>query len=142
MQPSTCSSPPPQISDFGLSCVLGSVHSKINSNLYGTVTHQPPETLKDNVVSYAGDVYAFGVLMWQVWGKVWMMRSILCWTLINFGSESVDGHKGFDLLFPSACNRHTFWNARSLFVSLYMRMTDHLALPACRCTTDHSPGEA
>lgn len=33
---------------------------------YGTVTHQPPEALGDNIVGYAGDVYGFGVLLWQV----------------------------------------------------------------------------
>lgn len=33
---------------------------------FGTVTHQPPETIRDNTVSLKGDVYAFGVLMWWV----------------------------------------------------------------------------
>ena len=120
MHPATCSSPPPQISDFGLSCILGSVHSKINSNLYGTVTHQPPETLKDNVVSYAGDVYAFGVLMWQVWGKVWSGALHPVSDANQLWQQSVDGHKGFALLFSSACNRHACWRARSLFVSFYI----------------------
>lgn len=82
---SISSSPAPQISDFCLSCVLGGVHSKINTNLYGTVTHQPPETLKDDVVSYAGDVYAFGVLMWQVWGKVWRRHSTPCLSAVQLG---------------------------------------------------------
>ena len=42
-----------------------------HTHRYGTVTHQPPEALGDeNIIGYAGDIYGFGVLLWQVWGCV------------------------------------------------------------------------
>ena len=153
MQRATCSSPPPQISDFGLSCILGSVHSKISSNLYGTVTHQPPETLKDNVVSYAGDVYAFGVLMWQVWGKVWRGKALHpgCHSDADqLGSKSVGTcveealhpMSGADQLRQQKCESSQGFHVRSSYprmyacllackisirflYSLYVHMTDH-----------------
>ena len=34
---------------------------------YGTLTHQPPETLTHGIVSRATDVYSFGVLLWQMY---------------------------------------------------------------------------
>jgi hypothetical protein len=32
----------------------------------GTITHMPPEMLEHGICSKAADVYAFGVLLWQV----------------------------------------------------------------------------
>ena len=34
--------------------------------MYNTLTHQPPEELLGGDMSIAGDIYAFGVLLWQV----------------------------------------------------------------------------
>ena len=59
--------PMPQVSDYGLSpSFMG--EGKISANKYRTLTHQPPEMLMPNAVgsTCAGDVYAFGVLLWQV----------------------------------------------------------------------------
>lgn len=54
-----------QISDSDLSSVVRDKHMVI-ANMYGTVTHHPPEFLRDGVVSCAGDIYSFGVFLWQV----------------------------------------------------------------------------
>ena len=37
--------------------------------MYNTLTHQAPEVLLNNEISFAGDVYSLGVLMWQVRGR-------------------------------------------------------------------------
>ena len=55
----------PQISDAEFSSVLRDKHM-VDANMYGTVTHHPPEFLRDGTVSCAGDIYSFGVLLWQV----------------------------------------------------------------------------
>ena len=34
----------------------------------GTVTHQPPELLREGLLTPAADVWAFGVLLWSVSG--------------------------------------------------------------------------
>lgn len=55
-----------KVSDFGLSRDLD-VKSKIKTNSYGTVTHMPPELLRSGVLGPATDVYAFGVLLWEMY---------------------------------------------------------------------------
>jgi mitogen-activated protein kinase kinase kinase 11 len=32
----------------------------------GTVTHMPPELIEEGKVYQQGDVYAFGIMMWEV----------------------------------------------------------------------------
>lgn len=59
-------SPSLQIADFGLSRSLD-VKTRIQTRTYGTITHQPPETLSDGVVSRETDTYSLGVLMWQMY---------------------------------------------------------------------------
>lgn len=55
-----------KIADFGLSRSLD-IQSKIQTRNYGTMTHMPPETLVNGVISKSTDVYSFGVLMWQMY---------------------------------------------------------------------------
>jgi len=52
------------ICDFGLAreCT-GVVQSP---DMIGTVTHMAPELLRDGVVSLSGDVWGFGILMWEL----------------------------------------------------------------------------
>ena len=52
-----------QVADFGLSRKLN-IQSKLSTETVGTITHMPPELLIDGVMSKAGDVFAFGVLLW------------------------------------------------------------------------------
>jgi mitogen-activated protein kinase kinase kinase 11 len=39
---------------------------QVQTNTYGTITHQPPETLADGCVSRETDIFSFGVLLWQM----------------------------------------------------------------------------
>lgn len=38
----------------------------LSTMTWGTVTHQAPELLKEHRLTPAGDVYAFGVLLWEM----------------------------------------------------------------------------
>ncbi|MEW5298840.1 MAG: hypothetical protein WDW36_001918 [Sanguina aurantia] len=55
-----------KVADFGLSRVFDGVE-KITTNSYGTVTHMPPELLLDGALTLASDVFAFGVIMWEMY---------------------------------------------------------------------------
>ncbi|DBB02594.1 hypothetical protein WJX82_002554 [Trebouxia sp. C0006] len=54
-----------KVADFGLSRTVGS--EPIDVNTYGTVTHMPPELLTTGKLSKSVDVYAFGVLLWEMY---------------------------------------------------------------------------
>ena len=54
-----------KISDFGKAHDLGD-RNMIDTKGYGTITHMPPEVLRDNLLSPAADIYSFGVLLWQM----------------------------------------------------------------------------
>ncbi|EIE18366.1 kinase-like protein, partial [Coccomyxa subellipsoidea C-169] len=54
-----------KISDFGLSRNMD-IQSRIETKTTGTVNYMPPEVLSDGIVSKAADVYAFGVLVWEI----------------------------------------------------------------------------
>lgn len=57
------------VSDFGLS--RGAANKKTNT--IGTISYMPPETLTCGIVGQPGDVYAFGVLLWEMYQgrKAW-----------------------------------------------------------------------
>ncbi len=57
---------PLQVSDFGLSRVLQSNTNHIKTQTFGTVTHVPPELLAKGTLTTKADVYAIGVLMWEI----------------------------------------------------------------------------
>lgn len=54
-----------RVADFGLARAVGRAAGELTAS-YGTLSHAAPEALERGVVSRAGDVYAFGVLLWQV----------------------------------------------------------------------------
>ncbi len=56
----------PQVADFGMSRALD-IQSRIQTRTYGTITHQPPETLLQGMVSRETDTYSLGVLLWQMY---------------------------------------------------------------------------
>ncbi len=57
-----------QVSDFGLSQVLPDAgRTQVSTKYSGTVTHMPPELIEDGKVYQQGDVYAFGIIMWEIY---------------------------------------------------------------------------
>jgi serine/threonine protein kinase len=54
-----------KVADFGLARTLERDAEILTKN-YGTLTHMPPETLTQGLISQATDVYSFGILMWQM----------------------------------------------------------------------------
>eukprot|EP00891_Asterochloris_glomerata_P005705 jgi/Astpho2/5705/gw1.00079.187.1_t len=56
-----------KVADFGLSRLLQSSQTTIETDTFGTVTHMPPELLMDGILTKAADVYAFGVLLWEMY---------------------------------------------------------------------------
>lgn len=71
------------MADFGLSRVLS--QEAISTGTFGTVTHMPPELLTTGRLSKSVDVYAFGVLLWEMctgkrpWAGMMQMQVTLCW---------------------------------------------------------------
>ncbi|GFH20007.1 uncharacterized protein HaLaN_17053 [Haematococcus lacustris] len=57
-----------KVADFGLARSLD-VEQHVKTRNYGTLTHQPPETLSHGLVSRETDTYSLGVLMWQNFNK-------------------------------------------------------------------------
>lgn len=59
-----------KVADFGLSRIFNnwSATHKSTRN-YGTITHVPPELLADGKLTPSGDVYAFGVLMYELYTR-------------------------------------------------------------------------
>lgn len=55
-----------KISDFGLSRVLQNDKNHIKTQTFGTVTHVPPELLAKGTLSPKADIYAIGILMWEI----------------------------------------------------------------------------
>jgi len=49
---------------------------QVSQRYSGTVTHMPPELIEDGKVYQQGDVYAFGIMMWEVRSGVWMLHGV------------------------------------------------------------------
>ena len=56
-----------QVSDFGLSVKMDTDKTHISGTLDGTPTHMAPEMLLSGRKSKAGDVYSFGLVMWEMY---------------------------------------------------------------------------
>ena len=54
-----------QVADFGRARMLNPM-GVVRAQSYATITHMAPEVLTDLLLSPASDVYAFGMLLWQV----------------------------------------------------------------------------
>eukprot|EP00193_Tetraselmis_chui_P008054 CAMPEP_0177758852 /NCGR_PEP_ID=MMETSP0491_2-20121128/4412_1 /TAXON_ID=63592 /ORGANISM="Tetraselmis chuii, Strain PLY429" /LENGTH=689 /DNA_ID=CAMNT_0019274627 /DNA_START=84 /DNA_END=2153 /DNA_ORIENTATION=- len=54
-----------KVCDFGLSRMC---HGEVSSSdLFGTISHMPPELLIEGRVGLSGDVWAFGIMMWEMY---------------------------------------------------------------------------
>ncbi|GBF92133.1 kinase [Raphidocelis subcapitata] len=56
-----------KVADFGLSRMLKVGQTHRSTRTVGTVTHMPPELLRLGKLSPAGDVYAFAIIMWELY---------------------------------------------------------------------------
>ena len=56
------------VADFGLSRMFKEWSEAGQTTLtYGTVTHMPPELLHDGQLRSEGDIYAFGIMLWELY---------------------------------------------------------------------------
>ncbi|WIA08255.1 hypothetical protein OEZ85_007699 [Tetradesmus obliquus] len=56
-----------KVSDFGLSVRMDPSETHVSNVYQGTLTHMAPEVLMFGKISRASDVYAFGVLLWELY---------------------------------------------------------------------------
>ncbi|KAF6255835.1 kinase-like domain-containing protein [Scenedesmus sp. NREL 46B-D3] len=60
-----------KLADLGISRVIKQHSTHRTTNTVGTMSHMPPELLRYGRMSPAVDVYAFGVMMWELYtGKI------------------------------------------------------------------------
>ena len=55
-----------KLGDFGLSRMLPETQTHVNTGSCGTVTHASPELLTDGRLTKACDVFAFGMILWEL----------------------------------------------------------------------------
>ena len=56
-----------KLADFGLSRVYLGRESQEHSGMCGTVTHMPPEMVRNQLITLSCDVYAFGVILYELY---------------------------------------------------------------------------
>eukprot|EP00879_Flechtneria_rotunda_P008456 GHRR01008858.1.p1 GENE.GHRR01008858.1~~GHRR01008858.1.p1 ORF type:complete len:979 (+),score=314.62 GHRR01008858.1:172-3108(+) len=56
-----------KVSDFGLSVQVDPTETHVSNVYQGTLTHMAPELLMYGKISRASDVYAFGILLWEMY---------------------------------------------------------------------------
>ena len=66
------------VCDFGLARDMA-LRTRFQTQTYGTITHMPPELLLHDTLGKAGDVYAWGVLAWE------MLAGCRAWAALNYG---------------------------------------------------------
>lgn len=57
---------PCQVSDFGLSMLMKPGQDQAQAMQHGTLAYMPPELIMDDALSFATDVYSFGILLWEM----------------------------------------------------------------------------
>ncbi|KAK9916138.1 hypothetical protein WJX75_009083 [Coccomyxa subellipsoidea] len=55
-----------KVSDFGLSMLFKPGQEQAVAMQHGTLAFMPPELLTNDILSYATDVYSFGMLLWEM----------------------------------------------------------------------------
>ena len=67
---------PCQVSDFGLSMLMKPGQDQALAMQHGTLAYMPPELITDDALSFATDVYSFGILLWEMFAaKVLLLLS-------------------------------------------------------------------
>lgn len=54
------------MSDFGLSMLLKPGQEQAVALQHGSLAYMPPELLTSAILSFATDVYSFGMLLWEM----------------------------------------------------------------------------
>ena len=69
------------------------IRMRIQTRNYGTITHQPPETLASGHVSRETDTFSLGVLLWQMYtgSRPWagLTHSQVCACACGVGPSSI-----------------------------------------------------
>lgn len=70
-----------KLADFGLTRLLTAEASHLTTCTFGTVSHMPPELLRDGMLSRAVDVYSFAMLSRHLANKASPCNSLMhrCW---------------------------------------------------------------
>jgi hypothetical protein len=89
-----------KVSDFGLARALGG--QDCATKTVGTISHMPPELLTSGVMAKGGDVYSFGVMLWELytgkraWGgssQAQVIFAITCkQTMLQLPSDAPPGY--------------------------------------------------
>ncbi|WIA41787.1 hypothetical protein OEZ86_009120 [Tetradesmus obliquus] len=56
-----------KVADFGLSLTIDPHSTHVSNAFQGTMTHMAPETLMSGQISRASDVYAYGIMLWELY---------------------------------------------------------------------------
>eukprot|EP00210_Caulerpa_lentillifera_P005200 g4968.t1 len=60
-----------KVGDFGMSRPFTQIKTHISTFTAGTISHMPPEVLRDGILTPATDVFSFGMILWELMaGKV------------------------------------------------------------------------
>lgn len=57
-----------KVADFGLSLRMDPSDTHVSGMFQGTMTHMAPEAMLAGKLSRASDVYAYGILLWELYG--------------------------------------------------------------------------
>ena len=83
----------PKVSDFGLSRPL--LDGTVQTQTHGTVSFMPPELLREGTLSSKGDVYAFGIVFYELLTGKQAWENCRYAQIINFKIKST--HHGLEL---------------------------------------------
>jgi serine/threonine protein kinase len=56
-----------KVSDFGLSMRIDPSETHVSNFYQGTLTHMAPEVLMYGKLGFASDVYAYGIILWEMY---------------------------------------------------------------------------
>ncbi|KAL3144130.1 hypothetical protein ABBQ32_003920 [Trebouxia sp. C0010 RCD-2024] len=79
-----------KVADFGMARMLGE-GEVVETRAMGTITHMPPELMLEGSLSQAVDVYAFGVVLWEMYTaqRPWagMRQAQIVHTVCSLGQQ-------------------------------------------------------